>query len=64
MVCEKCWSDAGGDSVKYGILVNARNMSGATCSPEQQCGDRHLIAPGASACRCGKRVAAQRTEGK
>ena len=35
--CEKCWTDAGGDADRYGVLIAMRKEH--PCTPEQQAGD-------------------------
>ena len=53
MVCEKCWSDAGGDSTRYMELLRERENEKA-CTPAEQCGERHLRTEDMRTCRCGK----------
>lgn len=61
-MCERCWADAkaaqrlrGVDQFdEYRRLVAERE-----CSPEQQCGEMHLLldyTDGSRRCRCGKVV--------
>ena len=48
--CQKCWSDAGGDSTAYAALVLEREAS--PCTPEEQAG------PDARQCeKCGRMTA-------
>ena len=41
--CEKCWTDAGGNSVKYRELLNERK--GCPCTPEEQAGLDATVCP-------------------
>lgn len=49
--CEKCWSDAfllafnsnRDQSTIYRSLVEEREKEGRSCTPEQQCGEMHLV---------------------
>jgi len=52
-VCEKCWADVGGDALAYAERIRQMSDAGQSCSPEEQCGERHTILPGCSECRCG-----------
>ena len=64
--CEKCWRDAASrersDTSKtqgehYRDLIHERQDS--PCTPEEQCGELHLIfdwESGPPRCRCGARV--------
>lgn len=52
MMCEKCWADAGGSYDAYRAMLTARVET--PCTPEEQCGERHLIDPTTGVCRCGK----------
>ncbi len=56
MVCEKCWSEYRcrlmcGEDVVYSQVVAESDARGG-CTPEEQCGENHLIL--GDACRCGK----------
>jgi len=58
-ICEKCWSEAsaraanlGGNSVMhYDEIIEEKKQ--APCSPEEQCGDLHVITSD-HGCRCGQ----------
>ncbi len=63
--CEKCWSEAGiratsGSAWKtktdhYHDILDEHKAAGVTCTPEEQCGELHVIElGGALRCRCGK----------
>lgn len=62
--CEKCWRDSrnarydGPNSrTAYSDLVRRRDQEGKTCTPEEQCGELHVIGyrDGEEAvCACGK----------
>ncbi len=63
--CEKCWSDAYLHSAmrvtfqvdEYQRLVREREANGIVCTPEEQCGDLHVLCvDGDTRCRCGARV--------
>ena len=64
--CEKCWNDAYNKSygshtdqaTEYQKLIKERKDT--PCSPEEQCGEMHLILEykdGTKHCRCGKKTA-------
>ena len=36
--CEKCWRDAGGDPVKYAMLIDFRTGTEDECTPEESAG--------------------------
>lgn len=55
--CEKCWSDAGGDALRYRDLLRERDERGEPCTPEERCGERHTIHPFEGRCECGLRTA-------
>lgn len=59
--CEKCWTDAGGDAMAYAVLVRERTESGESCTPQEQCGERHAK-DGDGLCVCQR--AAQSTKRK
>lgn len=59
MTCEKCWTDAGGDAMAYAALVRERTESGESCTPREQCGERHTKG-GDDLCAC--RRAKQKAE--
>jgi hypothetical protein len=61
--CEKCWSDAAflafnsnaDQATIYASLVNEREKTGNPCTPEQQCGELHVVVEWADSepmCRC------------
>lgn len=63
--CEKCWSDANflafnsnvDQATIYRSLIEEREKEGRVCTPEQQCGEMHLVLDmkdGTRRCRCGK----------
>ena len=49
--CEKCWRDAGGNSILYKTLMASRN-----CTPRQQAGPNAKVCP-----TCGKKTLHQHT---
>ena len=51
MTCEKCWTDSGGDAMAYAVLVRERTESGESCTPQEQCGERHTKG-GDALCAC------------
>ena len=62
--CERCWAEyhrrsIGGrersGDVTYSQVVAERDAVGG-CTPEEQCGDLHIVV--GDACRCGKVVRA------
>jgi len=64
MACEKCWSDAGfiaasaqtSKAEEYSRLIDERAEK--PCTPEEQCGEMHLIfdwKDGTRHCVCGAR---------
>jgi hypothetical protein len=64
--CERCWAEyrkrqaLGEYDLVYSEVVSERDARGG-CSPEEQCGDVHLLcvkiaeSPPRIRCRCGKR---------
>lgn len=61
--CERCWSEANRrvhgayDSVTeaYHAILAERDAAGIVCTPEEQCGELHLLWDKKS-CRCGQRT--------
>lgn len=64
--CERCWNEAGiramsrmGDKVEiYHEILADRDRRGLVCTPEEQCGDLHVVLEwkdGSTRCMCGKR---------
>jgi len=60
--CERCWSiysrrSMFNDDLTYGeVVVDEEKRNGGPCSPEEQCGDMHLVLDfkdGSRRCRCG-----------
>lgn len=64
-VCERCWAEYQyrqrfeDVSLTYSEVVAQREAEHGACSPEEQCGEMHLVLDwkdGGRRCRCGKRM--------
>jgi hypothetical protein len=62
--CERCWAEynrrqlLGEHDLTYSEVVAQREERGGACSPEEQCGETHLLLDwkdGSRRCRCGAR---------
>lgn len=67
--CERCWSiyQSRGESVPYSQIVAEEEKYRGVCSPEEQCGDMHLVLDfkdGSRRCRCGKVVEKEASDGE
>lgn len=68
--CERCWKDYTRRShvepeLNYSDVVAQRERTHGACTPEEQCGEMHLIlrwTDRPDQCRCGKVVAELRKE--
>lgn len=62
--CERCWAEFsrrqfGESHVTYDQVCREREESHGLCTPEEQCGEMHLVLDwkdGGRRCRCGKVV--------
>jgi len=68
--CERCWSiysrrAAWDDDLTYSEVVAEEERRRGVCSPEEQCGDMHLVLDlkdGSRRCRCGEVVEKEATD--
>ena len=55
--CERCWAEYRRrefvDGASYHQVLVEREAAHGGCTPEEECGEMHLIIGGS--CRCGKR---------
>jgi hypothetical protein len=60
--CERCWTDSRmraltHDGAYYAEMAD-KEARGIVCTPEEQCGDLHVLClDNDTRCRCGKRTA-------
>lgn len=57
--CERCWSEARMRGIDYyEVMAEKQAPGGRICTPEEQCGDLHVLCvDGDTRCRCGARTA-------